>query len=203
MATTSSPYGLRVIGRMGPNQAFSAYEDEHIAMTTNSASALAIGDIVVLSSGQPAAGNATPTTTIAAATSPIGICTGVSFVTPTGQYVHKTNFLPAGAVTAGYTDIKVYYISDPDVKFAVQADGAVTTASLWRNAALKNFGQATAAAGSKIQLDSGTVAATNTLAVKIVGFVNIPGTSTPGDAYTDVICIFNAGVHRANAPAAI
>lgn len=205
MAATSNPYGLQVIGRMGPNQAFSAYEEtDPVVMTTNSAVAVGRGDLLCLTSaGQPTAGNATPTTTIAAATSPVGIVTGISFKTPTGEYVHKGIFLPAGAVTAGYTDIKIYYTSDPDVKFRIQASGAVTVATgLGKNAALTNFTNATALVGSKVQLDQSTLAATGTLAVKIIGF-HQDGSNAIGDAYTDCICVFNHGVHRMRAAAGI
>ena len=47
---------------------------------------------------------------------------------------------------------------------------------------------------SKNALDASTVATTNTLPLRILGFVE-SGESTAGDAYTDLIVKFNAGMH--------
>jgi hypothetical protein len=47
---------------------------------------------------------------------------------------------------------------------------------------------------SKVQLDHSSVAVTNTLAVKIIDIAPIVGNAA-GDAFTDVICMFNQNVH--------
>ena len=62
------------------------------------------------------------------------------------------------------------------------------------NAALKTFTGSTTTGNSALALDSGTIANTSTLAVRIVDFVEST-TSTAGDAYTDCIVMWNLGVH--------
>lgn len=193
MSATSAPYGLKPLKLVG-SQGYAGAMRE-IAHTTNSATGIFTGDLVAINGGNPVAGAATPTTTRGTST-PVGVCVGVRYTDPVLKQEQHAMFLPANAVNLGYTNIFIKVVDDPDTLFAVQADGAVTAASRGSNAALTNFGNGSTTYGtSKVQLQSSTVATTGTLAVRIVDFVNIPGMSTVGDAYTDVIVKFNHGVH--------
>jgi hypothetical protein len=84
----------------------------------------------------------------------------------------------------------------------VQADGPVQTSQQGMNAALGNFSQGSISTGnSKVNLVSGSIAATATLAVRIYGFVRdaapSPGAgSVPGDPFTDVLVVWNFGIDR-------
>lgn len=184
MSTTASPYGLRPIGMVGhrpTSQGFREY-----AMTTNSATAIYTGDVIQLTAGQPAAMSATPTTSSAGV---IGVCVGVTYVDPTLKQTMFAQSLPANAITNGYTSVKIRVVDDPDATFMLQADGSVTAASIGRNAPLANFGGSAINGTSTVRLTSGSIATTNTLAVRIVDLV------VPGEAYTDCVVKLNFGVH--------
>lgn len=193
MATTSAPYGLKPLSNLSPSYQTGGFRE--ILMTTNSANGIYYGDLVNVTAGQPSRITATPTTTLGTAT-PVGVFIGCSYIDPVLKQLQFANFLPPNAVTNGYTNIWIRVVDDPDALFVVQAAGQVTRASLGTNAPLANLsgaGSFNATTGnSKVQL--GTPATTNTLAVRIVDFVEST-TSTAGDAFTDVIVKFNVGVH--------
>lgn len=193
MATTSAPYGLLPINLIG-GQSFTGGSIRDYVQTTNSATAIFKGDIVALgvsTAGQPTALTATPTTSSAGV---VGVAVGASYVDPVLKYQVFANYLPANAISAGYTNVAVRVVEDPDQLYQVQASGSVTLANIGKNAALTNFGGSTTSGNSTIQLNQSTIANTSTLAVRIVDLVNGPF-STPGDAYTDTIVKFNFGVH--------
>lgn len=197
MAATSAPYGLKPQGRNGTH--YVGVRRTYV-VTTNNTTGIFYGDPVSINSGVITTLAATPTTT-RTVNSPVGIFVGCEYTDPSaGGGVRSAQFLPAASVTAGYTGIKVYVEDDPGITFHVQADGALTIAAIGKNAALKNFGAGSTTTGnSKVQLDSGSVNTTITLAVKIIDVVNPTYNgglfSVPGDAYTDVVCLWNAGVH--------
>lgn len=196
MATVQAPYGLLPINLIG-GQSFTGGTIRQYVQSVNSATAIFHGDIVALgvaSAGQPTAIAATPTTSSQGI---VGVCVGASYVDPTLKYQVFANFLPANAVSAGYTNIAVRVIDDPDQLYQVQADGAVALTAIGKNAPLGNFGGSTTTGNSTINLTSASVANTATLAVRIVDLVVGPF-STPGDAYTDCIVKFNFGVHSYN-----
>lgn len=193
MATVAAPYGLRPINLIG-GQSFTGGTIRKYAMTTNSATGIFFGDIVQIADGQPSALGATPTTSSVGV---VGVCVGVEYTDPSLKYTQFAQFLPANAVTAGYTNILISVIDDPDQLYQVQASGSVTAANIGDNAALGNFGNGSTTTGnSKVNLNASTIANTSTLAVRIVDLVDgAPTFSTPGDAYTDCIVKFNFGVH--------
>lgn len=193
MATTASPYGLRPINLIG-GQSFTGGTIRKYVMTTNSATGIFFGDVVKIADGEPSAVTTTPTTSTKGI---VGVCVGVSYTDPTLKYTQFSQFLPANAVNSGYTNILVSVIDDPDQLYQVQADGSVTRANIGDNAELGNFSAGSTTTGnSKVTLESGTIANTATLAVRIVDLVDgAPTFSTPGDAFTDCIVKFNFGVH--------
>jgi len=193
MATTASPYGLRPINLIG-GQSFTGGTIRKYSMTTNSATGIFFGDLVRLLDGQP---SAVATTPLPSEEGLVGVCVGVSYTDPTLKYTQFSQFLPANAVSSGYTNILISVIDDPDQLYQVQADGAVTAAKIGNNAELGNFGNGSATTGnSKVTLESGTIANTSTFAVRIVDLVDgAPTFSTPGDAFTDCIVKFNFGIH--------
>jgi hypothetical protein len=193
MATTASPYGLLPLNLIG-GQSFTGGSIRDYVMTTNSATAIFKGDIVQLgaaAAGQPTAMTATPTTSTRGL---VGVAVGVSYVDPVLKYQVYANFLPANAISAGYTNVAIRVVEDPDQLYQVQADGSVGLGAIGKNAELTNFGGSTTTGNSTIALESTTPANTATFAVRIVDLVNGPF-STPGDAKTDCIVKFNFGVH--------
>jgi hypothetical protein len=186
MADTASPYGLRPVKMLG-NRTYTGGSIKQVPMTVNSATAIYTGDVVVLgaaSAGQPTAATATVTTSSAGV---LGVCVGVSYVDPGLKYQMFAQYLPANAVTSGYTNIQVFVADDPDQLFQVQAVGSVASTVIGKFAALENFGGNALTGVSTIRLS--TPANTGTLAVRIVEFVDA------GSAFTDCIVKFNQGVH--------
>jgi hypothetical protein len=208
MSTVSSPYGLKPINLIG-GQAFNGGVIREILLTTNNTAPIGFGDLVQLGAavaGQPTVVTATPTTSSVGL---VGVCVGVRYQLPGQQlgYPLYAQYLPANAVTAGYTNIYVRVMDDPDALFQVQSLGSITVASIGKTVALANFTGGTGSttvnttSGNSVIAMSATVANTNALACKIVDLVNANSSfggnfpSNPGDAYTDCIVKLNFGVH--------
>lgn len=190
MATVASPYGLRPINLIGgrPNPGGAMRE---VPMTVNTATAIYTGDIILIgasSAGQPTAASATPTTTTGGV---IGVCVGVSYVDPTLKYVVHAQYLPANAVTNGYTSIIIKVNDDPQQLYQIQAAGSVAATTRGYQVAVENFGGSATTGLSTVR--AGTPARTNSLALRVVDFVDA------GSAYTDLIVKFNTGVHMYDA----
>jgi hypothetical protein len=110
--------------------------------------------------------------------------------------VFRNNW-PTGTVAS---DAQAYIVDDPDVIFMAQADAAVTQADLGQNthlAAVQSTTTGDTTNGNSNTAVDATTATTNTFAFRIVDFVDSP-TSTVGDAFTDLLIKFNAGVHSYN-----
>jgi hypothetical protein len=88
-------------------------------------------------------------------------------------------------------------VDDDRAVFQVQSAGSLAAADLGANVFL-NAVQSTST-GSTTSGNSNTAVTaspiTTTAAFRIVGFVDMQGFSTVGDAYTDVLVKFNPGYH--------
>ena len=202
MSTVSSPYGLKPVSLIG-GQSFTGGTIREYLLTTNNTAPIYTGDLVQLGAsvaGQPTVVAATPTTSTAGIA---GVCVGVRYQLAGQQlgYPLYAQYLPANAVTAGYTNIFIRVVEDPDQLYQVQSLGSVGYGSIGKTVALANFGGSTTTGNSTVAL-SATIANTSALACKIVDLVNSSSTfggnfpSNPGDAYTDCIVKLNFGVHQ-------
>ena len=209
MATVSSPYGLKPVSLIG-GQSFTGGTIREYLLTTNNTAPIYTGDLVQLGAsvaGQPTVVTSTPTTSTAGIA---GVCVGVRYQLAGQQlgYPLYAEYLPANAVTSGYTNIFVRVVEDPDQLYQVQSLGSVGYGSIGKTVALANFTGGTSSttgnstSGNSVVALSATIANTNALAVKIVDLVNSSSTfggnfpSNPGDAYTDCIVKLNFGVHQ-------
>ena len=201
MSTVAAPYGLKPISLIG-GQSLTGGTIREYLLTTNNTAAIFNGDLVQLgasAAGQPTVVASTPTTSTVGL---VGVCVGVRYQLAGQQlgYPLYAQYLPANAVTAGYTNIFIRVVEDPDQLYQVQSQGSVGYGSIGKTAALANFGGSTTTGNATTALSS-TIANTSALAVKIVDLVNSSSTfggnfpSNPGDAYTDVIVKLNFGVH--------
>lgn len=189
MAATAAPYGFRAVDSRNSDSRSIGRIDK-VVMTTNSANAIVKGNFITLSGGQPSRITATPTAgTRSGAIA--GLVHEISYNLPNGDF-YIGSYLPGGAVNAGYTNITIYYLSDPNLIFQVQSDQAVALTDLGLNVAIGNFSADTALTSKNTV--TGAPANTATLAMRIVGFVTGNG-STPGDAKTDVLVMYNLGTH--------
>ena len=202
MSTVAAPYGLKPISLIG-GQSFTGGTIREYLLTTNNTAAICNGDLVQLgasAAGQPTVVASTPTTSTVGL---VGVCVGVRYQLAGQQlgYPLYAQYLPANAVTAGYTNIFIRVVEDPDQLYQVQSLGSVGYGSIGKTVALANFGGSTTTGNSTVAL-SATIANTSALACKIVDLVNSSSTfggnfpSNPGDAYTDCIVKLNFGVHQ-------
>ena len=207
MAATSTPYGLKPINLIG-GQSFNGGVIREFVLSTNNSGAFYTGDVIQLSSaGNPQPIQATPDAPTFAATSInatagiVGVCLGVSYVDPNLKYQVFAQYLPANAITGGYTNVTIHVCDDPDQLYQVQGSAAFGTltnganGAVGKNAALGNFGGNATTGLSTINVvvgaNGGSLASTNTLAVRIVDVVD----ASANDAYPDLIVKFNQGVH--------
>jgi hypothetical protein len=199
MASVASPYGLKPVNLIG-GQPFAGSTRE-FKLSTNNSAAMFNGDVIQLTSaGNPQAISATPTAGTTAGI--VGVCVGVRYVNPATKQSNWAQYLPANAITGGYTDVYIIVAADPDVIFQVQGTAAFGTltngaaGAVGKNAAL-GFGTAgsTTTGNSGVNLvvgaNGGSLANTATLAMRIVGVV--PGTEL--DTYPEILVKFNHGTH--------
>lgn len=201
MATTSSPYGLRPVNLVGSQP----YTGATRLYKMPSAYALSIqyGDPVIITNtgtdrGQVArfAAVAATTTTSTTTIGLLGVFVGCTYTDPVMGKVFRQNY--PGNITA--SDLQAYVVDDPDALFQVQADGVIAQTRIGCNAALIQTvaGTGVGNAVSGVGLSASSVAATAALPVRIVSFVDAPG-SAAGDAFTDVLVRINAHMHRTGA----
>ena len=193
MATTATPYGLRAVNHIGGTPY--AGSTRLFPIASGYATNIFYGSVVQIVAG----GTIEIVTDLGnnADQFPagvIGVFVGVTYTDPNlGTVVFRQNY-PTGTVA---DDIRAYVIDDPNVIFQAQADGQVTQADLGQNtnfAAVQSTTTGDTTNGNSNSAVSATTATTNTIAFRIVDFVDSP-TSTVGDAFTDLLIKFNAGIH--------
>lgn len=201
MAAISSPYGLKPVNLIG-GRPFAGSTRE-FKVSTNNAAAIYNGDIVQLTAaGNPQSLSATP---VAGTTAGIvGVCLGVRYVNPTTKQPLWAQFLPAGAITAGFTDVFVVVADDPDTVYQCQGSAAFGTltngaaGAVGKNAALANFGGSVTTGNSSVNVlvgtNGGSLAATATLGARVIGVV----AGTELDAFPELLIKFNANTHSYN-----
>lgn len=193
MATTASPYGLKAVNHIGGTPY--AGSTRLLPIASGYATNIYNGSVVAI----VAAGTVEIVTDLGnnADQFPagvIGVFVGCTYTDPNlGTVVFRNNW-PTGTVA---DDAQAYIVDDPDVIFMAQADGAVTQADLGQNtnfAAVQSTTTGDTTNGNSNSAVSSTTADTATIAFRIVDFVDSP-TSTVGDAFTDLLIKFNAGIH--------
>jgi len=197
MATTASPYGLKAVNHIGGTPY--AGSTRLLPIASGYASNLYNGQVVQINSSgviilMPSAGtNADP---FDAGT--IGVFVGCTYTDSVTGVLTFNQRWPTGTVAS---DAKAYVIDDPDVVFMAQADDTLAQTALGNNihlvTAQTTSTGSTTTGNSTSALDASEIATTSTFAFRIVDFVDST-TSTVGDAFTDVLIKFNAGVHSYN-----
>lgn len=207
MASVSSPYGLKPVNLIGGQVYAGAYRE--YKLSTNNSAGIFNGDVIQLTSaGNPQSLTATPTAIQIPATSAnatagiVGVCVGVRYVTPTLNQPQFAQFLPSGAISAGYTNVFIRVVDDPDAIYQIQGSAAFGTltngaaGAIGKNAALGNFSLGSTSTGNSavnlvVGVNGGSLAATTTLGMRIVDVV----AGTELDAFPDLLVKFNLGVH--------
>jgi hypothetical protein len=193
MATTATPYGLKAVNHIGGTPY--AGSTRLLPIASGYATNIYNGSVVAI----VAAGTVEIVTDLgnnadAFPAGVVGVFVGCTYTDPNlGTVVFRNNW-PTGTVA---DDAQAYIVDDPDVIFMAQADGAVTQADLGQNtnfAAVQSTTTGDTTNGNSSSAVSSTTATTATIAFRIVDFVDSP-TSTVGDAFTDLLIKFNAGIH--------
>ena len=193
MATTASPYGLKAVNHIGGTPY--AGSTRLLPIASGYATNIYNGSVVAI----VAAGTVEIVTDLgnnadAFPAGVVGVFVGCTYTDPNlGTVVFRNNW-PTGTVA---DDAQAYIVDDPDVIFMAQADGAVTQADLGQNtnfAAVQATDTGDTTTGNSNSAVSSTTATTNTIAFRIVDFVDST-TSTVGDDFTDLLIKFNAGIH--------
>lgn len=186
MASTAAPYGAEPVGTLSASGSFNGKVTE-IPIASAYATNIFFGDFVKLAVTGKVEKD-TGTTTLAATL--IGIFLGCSYTNPSTNQKVFAQYWPASTVAS---DAVAIVCDDPNVVFKMQADGACAQNYLHSNAAVVQTAGSTSIGRSKNAFDQSTAAATETLPIRIVGFIDGPD-SEVGDAYTDLLCKFN-GYH--------
>ena len=193
MATTATPYGLKAVNHIGGTPY--AGSTRLLPIASGYGTNIYNGSVIAI----VGAGTVEIVTDVGnnADQFPVGVIgvfVGCTYTDPNlGTVVFRNNW-PTGTVA---DDAQAYIIDDPDVVFMAQADGAVTQADLGQNtnfAAVQSTTTGDTTNGNSNSAVSSTTATTATIAFRIVDFVDSP-TSTVGDAFTDLLIKFNAGIH--------
>ena len=184
MSSTATPYGLRPIGLLG-GQPY-AGGIQHIKIASGYATNIFTGDAVLL----VAAGTVEKDTGTNAMT-PVGVFLGCSYTDSDLGFIQRQHW-PASTVAS---DAVAYVATDPDIVMQVQADSSVAQTALGSNFALVQGAGSTVNGTSGVTLDASTEATTNTLPVRLIGFVDGPD-SAVGDDYTDCLIKWNWGMHQ-------
>lgn len=190
MATTSAPYGLRPINLIG-GQSF-AGSTRQIKIASAYPANIFFGDVVAIGVD----GTIVKVTNVGTNADPfpagtVGVFLGCTYTDPTLKYKLNSQYWPTGTVAS---DAMAYVCDDPDTLFQIQADAQVTQTMLGSNFGVNQTAGSTTTGDSKISLDVATRATTDTIALRLVDFVDGPF-STVGDAFTDCIVKFNFGIH--------
>lgn len=199
MASTASPYGLKAVNELGglpyagSTRSF-AFDPAGYGANVYNGSLVYVkttGYIeIVTATGADATTNGFPVGT--ANTGAVGVFVGCSYVNAQGQTVYS-QYYPSGSLNA-----VAFVIDDDRTVFQVQSAGSVTQAALGSNVFFSTSAVATGSTttgNSTASVVAGSSAVTTTAAFRVVGFVNMVGFSTVGDAYTDILVKFNPGYH--------
>jgi|TARA_R110000824_G_scaffold3761_2_gene17946 hypothetical protein len=188
MATSAAPYGARPVGTLSASGSFTS-KTRNLPIITTYDTQISNGDFCKLVANGTIEKDA-GTATLAA----VGIFLGCSYTDPTTSQKTFSNYWPADNAA---TDAMAYVLDDPNVVFQMQADEAMNTTDRGLNAGVVVSAGNTTFGKSKNKLDGSTPAATLTLPLRIIDFVDGPKSlppkgTTASDTYPDVIVKFNA-----------
>lgn len=185
MASTETPYGLRLAKRLGETPQTHGFNQYPIA--SGYAADLKCGDLVKL----VATGTVEKETGTTAAT-PVGVFIGCTYTDSAMGWLTKQQWVSGTSAS----DAMAYVIDDPDAIFQIQANGSLDQTAVGANAAIVQGAGNLTLGRSGVSLNAGSVAVTATLPLRIVGMVDMEGFSVAGDAFTDVLVRINTHFNR-------
>ena len=199
MASTASPYGLRAVNELG-GLPYAGSTRQFLIDPAGYNTNIFNGSIVRINTSgyiNIVTTNGDDSTPFPAGT--IGVFVGCSFVNAQGQTIYS-QYYPANTASVNGSAITAYVIDDDRAVFQVQSAGTVSQAALGANVYLNavqstSTGSTTTGNSNTAVVAGASAATTSGYAFRVVGFANVPGFSTVGDAYTDILVKFNPGAH--------
>ena len=193
--TVSAPYGLKPVNLIG-GQVF-AGSTRLMQIASGYATNIFYGDLVKrVSDGTIEKDTGTTTAT------PVGIFLGVSFTNQSTGQIQQQQYYPASQAIASGSKIFAVVADDPDTLFQVVSCSSGTTvagmgiSAIGNNIALIQNAGSTTTGNSKVAIDEGTQATTNTLPIRIIDVVR--ETATGADTFVEFIVKINATMHQYN-----
>jgi hypothetical protein len=193
--TVSAPYGLKPVNLIG-GQVF-AGATRLMEIASGYATSIFYGDLVKrISDGTIEKDTGTTTAT------PVGIFLGVSFTNASTGQIQQQQYYPASQQIATGTKIFAVVADDPDTLFQVVSCSGTTVvagmgiSAIGNNIALIQNAGSTTTGNSKVAIDEGTQATTNTLPIRIIDVVR--ETATGADTFVEFIVKINATMHQYN-----
>ena len=187
MSSVATPSGAEPIGTLSANGSFSG-KVRHYPIATTYGTQISYGDFVSIVAG---GGVEKIVVTDTATVVTLGVFCGCFYTDPTTGQPTFSQFWPASNAA---TDAVAYVADDPDLLFQMQGAGAIEAADRGQNAEIV-VTAGNAITGRSRNAVNATTATTNTFPLRIVEFVDGPD-SAAGDAYTDVVCMFNVHFYR-------
>ena len=183
MSATATPMGAEPVGTLSASGSYTG-KVRHYKIASNDSTAIFYGDFVKMTSaGVVTLDNGTTSLT------PIGVFMGCSYTDPNTNQLTFSQYYPASTVAS---NIDAYVLNDPFVEMRMQGDATLARTALGNNASVVQTAGSTSIGRSRNAFDSSSIATTATLPLKLIEFVDGPDSSI-GDAYTDVIVMFNVG----------
>lgn len=191
MATTAAPYGLKAVNLVG-GQPY-AGSTRQLKIASGYAANIYNGSVVsIVAAGTVEIVSEVGSNADAFPAGTVGVFVGCSYTDPNTKQKLFSQYWPTGTVAS---DAVAYVIDDPDVVFQIQADDTLAQSALGINIPVVNpTAGSTVTGNSTMAADASAIAVTDTLAFKIIDFVEST-TSTVGDAKTDVLVKFNPKSH--------
>ena len=193
--TVSAPYGLKPVNLIG-GQVF-AGATRLMQIAEGYATNIFYGDLVKrVSDGTIEKDTGTTTAT------PCGIFLGVQFTNQSTGTIQQQQYYPASQAIKSGSQIFAVVADDPDTLFQVVSCSATTTvagmgiSAIGNNIALIQNAGSTTTGNSKVAIDEGTQATTNTLPIRIIDVVR--ETATGADTFVEFIVKINATMHQYN-----
>lgn len=189
MSNAATPFGLRPIGTLS-GRSSEAFRQYPIASAYNTA--IATGDIVQLADGGTAttvtkqSGTGDDTTALNIA----GIFLGCMYTDPVTNKPVWSQLWPAGTVAS---DAMAYVADDPDVTFAIQADGAPTNVNdvYGKNCLLVQTAPSTSMKVSRVALDISNLDTDPQNPIRVIDYLGGAAGDEAGSNYPILVCKFN------------
>ena len=164
MSSTSAPFGLRPVGTTGGEYTggFRQYP-----ILSSYSTRICYGDVVKLNDDGSTVTIQKDTGTSAA--TPIGIFLGCRFIDVSTSQLTFSQQWSGAAHTSGMA----YVADDPNILFAVQADGTVNDDDLGANVELEQTASSSTFGMSRVSIDISTTAVSAALPVRIVDRVQV------------------------------